>query len=181
MQRDVVAAAQLTGTPLNDLKQWLAIATAREDAYLEGLLKAALAMCENFIGQMPLVQICEEVLPASSNWLALRTRPVGNLIDVRALDISGARLPIGYDEREVQIDADGVLMLRLKRLPGPERIVARFSAGMAEDWTSLDAPLKQGVLRYAAHLYRERDGSGEATPPASVAALWRPYRPLRLT
>ena len=181
MQRDVVAAAQLTGAPLNEFKHWLSISTAFEDAYLESLLRSALVMCETFTELMPIMQICEEVLPASTDWLNLRTRPVGSLLDLRAIDISGTRLPIASEDREVRLDADGILRLRLARLPGPDRIIVRFSAGMADDWSALDSPLKQGILRYAGHLYRERDGSGEAIPPAAVAALWRPYRRLRLT
>jgi hypothetical protein len=40
-------------------------------------------------------------------------------------------------------------------------------------------PLRQGIVRLAAHLYAAR-GEVEAVPPAAVAALWRPWRRVRL-
>jgi hypothetical protein len=41
-------------------------------------------------------------------------------------------------------------------------------------------PLRQGVVRLAAHLYAERDGPELGGPPAAVTALWRPWRRMRL-
>lgn len=52
-----------------------------------------------------------------------------------------------------------------------------LTAGLADDWASLPDALRQGIVRLTAHLFAERD-MGE--PPAIVAALWRPYRRMRL-
>ena len=41
------------------------------------------------------------------------------------------------------------------------------------------APVAQGVAMLAAHLFDHRES--DAVPPAAVAALWRPYRRLRLS
>ena len=55
------------------------------------------------------------------------------------------------------------------------------AAGLAADWTVLPEPLRHGMVRLAAHQHRERESSGAASvPPAAVAALWRPWRRLRL-
>jgi hypothetical protein len=52
---------------------------------------------------------------------------------------------------------------------------------LADDWEEIPQALRHGAIRLAAHLYRERDGEpGTATPPPSVAALWRPWRRLHL-
>jgi len=51
-------------------------------------------------------------------------------------------------------------------------------AGLAADWPSLPAPLRQGVAMLAAYLFDSRDGAG--APPAAVTALWRPFRRMRL-
>lgn len=51
---------------------------------------------------------------------------------------------------------------------------------LAEDWGEVAAPLNEGIIRFAAHLYRERDAASPGEPPAAVAALWRPYRLVRL-
>jgi len=53
------------------------------------------------------------------------------------------------------------------------------TAGMADDQNGVPEPIRQGVLRLVAHLFADRDGEG-AAPPASVTALWRPYRRMRL-
>ena len=53
---------------------------------------------------------------------------------------------------------------------------------LTSEWSALPQGLRHGVIRLAAHLYRERDDpSGAAIPPAGVAALWQPWRQMRLT
>jgi uncharacterized phiE125 gp8 family phage protein len=52
----------------------------------------------------------------------------------------------------------------------------RYVAGAATRWGAVPAPVAQGVLLLAVHLFEHRGGA--ATPPAAVAALWRPYRRL---
>lgn len=92
----------LTGQPLAELKQWLAIGTDAEDALLVRLLEIAWQVCRDFTGMV------------------------------------------------------------------------------AASWDEAAEPLRHGIVRHAAHQYRERDHGAPDTPPASVAALWRPYRTLRL-
>jgi uncharacterized phiE125 gp8 family phage protein len=61
------------------------------------------------------------------------------------------------------------------------RVAVRFTAGLAADWSGLPDGLRQGVLRLAAAQYRERETDGPPPgPPAAVAALWRPWRRMRL-
>lgn len=54
-------------------------------------------------------------------------------------------------------------------------------AVLESDWSALPEALRHGVIRLAAHLYREGEGAAAAAPPAAVAALWRPWRRMRLT
>lgn len=180
MKRVIVAPAALAGAPLAELKEWLAIRAGHEDAPLEAGLRAALEMCEGFTGIMPLTQICEEVLPAARQWLALSAAPVASLVEVAELSLPDARR--GLEERDFTfaIDADGTARLRLNRRIAGERIVVRYRAGLAEGWDTLDAGLRQGIVRLAAHYHLERGAEQAASPPASVAALWRPWRRLRL-
>lgn len=51
---------------------------------------------------------------------------------------------------------------------------------LAGDWGDVAPPLNEGIIRFAAHLYRDRDAGSSREPPAAVAALWRPYRMVRL-
>jgi uncharacterized phiE125 gp8 family phage protein len=61
------------------------------------------------------------------------------------------------------------------------RLVVRFAAGMAVDWDTLPDGLRHGIVRLAAHLFRQRDANEVLpAPPAAVAALWSPWRRLRL-
>ena len=76
MKRAIVVPAILASAALDELKDWLAITTPRDDAALTKLLRAALELCEAFTGQMPLAAQCEEVLPANTSWQTLATRPV---------------------------------------------------------------------------------------------------------
>ena len=51
---------------------------------------------------------------------------------------------------------------------------------IADDWADVAPPLKEGIIRFAAHLYADRGATALREPPAAVAALWRPWRELRL-
>ena len=92
----------LSGQPLDELKQWLAITTSGEDALLHRLLQTAWQICQRFTGHG------------------------------------------------------------------------------ATSWAELDSALRHGIVRFAAHHYRERDEGEADRLPASVAALWRPFRTVRL-
>ena len=129
---------------------------------------------------MPLAQLCEEVLPASRQWTALAAAPVTTLGEIRRLDLSGARRLLEEDEYAGTIAADGTARLRLLRSVTEERLVVRYTAGLASDWDRLDAGIRQGIVRLAAHYYHERGTDAGLSPPASVAALWRPLRRMRL-
>jgi uncharacterized phiE125 gp8 family phage protein len=182
MNRVILTPASLPSAVLAELKQWLAITTSQDDAPLQALLAAALDVCEGFTGQMPLESECEEVLPANAGWHALATRPVLAITGMDALAADGSRVALDPGSYEIELDADGTGRVRLP-LPGERaRVAVRFTAGLAPDWDGLPDALRHGLIRLAAHQHRERDGAGASPlPPASVAALWRPWQRLRLT
>jgi uncharacterized phiE125 gp8 family phage protein len=171
---------------LAELKQWLGITTATDNAPLAALLAAALDTCEAFTGSLPIEAECEEVLSTRAErhqlWHRLATRPVQAIASVETIAADGTRTPLASGSWEADLDADGTGRLRLP-LPGAEsRVAVRFSAGLAPEWDALPEALRHGVVRLAAHQHRERDGNGAAPlPPASVAALWRPWRRMRLS
>jgi uncharacterized phiE125 gp8 family phage protein len=59
-------------------------------------------------------------------------------------------------------------------------LIIRYDAGLGSDWNAVPEPLRQGIIRLVAHLYSERDDPADTGPPAAVAALWQPWRRLRL-
>lgn len=180
MKRAIVVPAIVAGAALDELKEWLAITTPRDDAVLTSLLHGALEMCEAFTGQMPLEALCEEVLPASGFWQPLQTRPVQAVAGIEGIVPDGTRFPLPSQDYAIELNADGGAKARLLRQTGAGRIAVRFTAGMTASWMALPEGLRQGVLRLAAHHYSQRGGGGDAAPPAAVAALWRPWRRLRL-
>lgn len=181
MNRVILTPATLPSSALAELKQWLGITVASDDAPLQRLLAAALEACESFTGTMPLEQICEEKLDARGCWQALATRPVQAILAVERVTHDGARTVLPSQDYEIDLQADGTGQVRV---PSSEReggVVVRFAAGLAVDWAALPESLRHGTVRLAAHQHRERESAGASPlPPASVAALWRPWRRMRL-
>lgn len=181
MNRVILSPPALPASALTELKQWLGITTAHDDAPLSSLLIAALDMCEGFTGRLPVEAQCEEVLPAAAGWHALQTRPVQSIDAVEGIDADGIRFAIDPASYEIELEADGAGRVRLPTFADEARVAVRFTAGLAPEWDALPEALRHGLVRFAAHQHREREGSGAAPlPPASVVALWRPWRRMRL-
>ena len=177
--RAIITPPDLSGA-LDDLKRWLAISSGAEDAALGGLLGAALEACEGFTGLLPLAAECEEVLPARTGWHALATRPVAAITQIEGIPAEGPRFALAVDAYAIDLGAEGSGRVRTIRQGAAGRIAVRFTAGLAPQWSALPESLRHGTIRLAAELHRARDGAQDATPPAAVAALWRPWRRMRL-
>ncbi len=181
MKRAIVAPALLAGTALNELKQWLAITTTRDDAALIALLRAAIEACEGFTRQMSLQSTCEEMLPALRRWHRLSTNPVQAISSVHAIAPDGTRRMLDTGDYLFDITADGCGRVNLLVPVEEGRIAVGFVAGLAVDWESLPVGLRHGIIRLAAHSHRMRnEGDSDGTPPAAMVALWQPWRRLRL-
>ena len=180
MVRTTVSNPQLAGTPLDELKQFLSITVTRDDAVLESLLQAAHSLCETFTGLTLLETTFDETICASGQWQTLATRPVRNVLEARLLGSDGTSEALGSSDFEFDIHADGGAIFRLKRTSAASRVAVRITAQIADEWNLIPADLRHGLIRLAAHSYRERDNGPLAQPPASVAALWRPHRRLKL-
>lgn len=181
MKRAILTPTTLPPPALAELKQWLGITTGTDDAPLTALLAAALETCEAFTGVLPIEATCEELLPACAGWHTLATRPVLAITAVETVVTNGIRIPLPCCSWDSDLGADGTGRVR-SALSGAESCIAvRFTAGLAPGWEALPEGLRHGVVRLAAHQHRTRDEAGAAPlPPASVAALWRPWRRMRL-
>ena len=181
MQRTVITPADLSGAALADLKGWLGISRPNEDELLTTLLAASLAMCEGFTGQSPIEQTVEERVAARSRWHCLTARPVRAVEAVEAIALDGTRAALTPDDYTVQIEANGTARIEIRPAGETHQVAVSVRTGIGSDWSALPAPLKQGIIRLAAFNYRDRETGRDAMPPASVTALWRPWRVVRLT
>ncbi|KPQ31744.1 MAG: hypothetical protein HLUCCX21_03130 [Porphyrobacter sp. HL-46] len=180
MQRKIMQPPVLGSAALAELKHWLGISRSNEDAALTKLLETSLAICEAFIGKTPLRQTVEEVVPIGSGWHELVSRPVQALVAAELIAEDGSRQSLDLTEYAIELRTAGNACVRLLQPLEGRGVALQLQAGIAGEWAALPSPLGQGIIRLAAHHYRDRDSKGSATPPASVTALWRPWRDARL-
>ncbi|MEM1194797.1 MAG: hypothetical protein AAGH57_01730 [Pseudomonadota bacterium] len=181
MQRTVTTPVDLGGAALDDLKGWLGISRPHEDTLLINLLGASVGICEAFTGQSPLEQTVEERIVPTSGPHGLSTRPVRSFVSADWIGEDNARYPLEHDQFEFEIDANQAACLTLHSDHDSPAVIVSFKTGLAKNWSEAPEALKQGIIRLAAFHYRDRETGREATPPISVAALWRPWRVMRLT
>ncbi|MEE4154463.1 MAG: hypothetical protein V2I27_09925 [Erythrobacter sp.] len=180
MQRTVVGPADLSEDALEELKSWLGISRPAEDHVLTDLLRASIALCEAFIGQVPLEQVIEERLSTTAGSQCLVSRPVREVLRTETQAAENERDALDEAAFEYTFSPDGIAVLHLRKTIDASAVISRVRVGMAATWSELPAPLKQGIIRLAAYHYRDRDGANNPAPPSSVAALWRPWRRLSL-
>ena len=149
-----------------------------EQALMEQLAGAAILLGEAFTGSLLIRRTVEDVLPASAEWRMLAEAPVSAIAGITGLPADGAPFVLPADGYAIDIDSGGRGWVRVMQPGSAGRIAVSYTAGLSGDWDGVPAPIAQGVIALIAHLFEDR---GRATqPPTAVAALWRPYRRLRL-
>ena len=163
-------------------KAYLRVERSDEDALIAGMVLAAAELCEAFIGQPLLERGFSETLPAQQAWRRLARSPVREIGPVEAPAPDGTAEALAVGAYGIDIDARGDGWVRSNVPRELKRIRVFYRAGLAGAWADLPAALREGVLRLAAHFYTSRtaDGGRSGEPPAAVAALWRPFRRIRL-
>lgn len=138
------------------------------DTVLTDAARTALTLAEAFCGQWLVARPCAQTLAGGGGWQRLAAVPVRSIAGVGTLPV---------EAYAIDIDAGGIGWVQLRGGDATPQMV-RYVAGLAEGWTTLPAPIAQGVTLLAVHLFEHR--AGDAAPPAAVAALWRPHRRMRL-
>lgn len=165
--------------PLADLKDYLRITRNDEDAGLERLIRAATELAEGFTGQVIMRRGAEEICYADSAWRALGARPVSAITLVRGIPADGAEFDLPVDAYAIEIAPDGTGWVRIINPGAAGRVRVFYEAGLATDATDVPPGIAQGILRLAAEYHAEREGDTDRVP-ASVLALWRPWRRMRI-
>lgn len=173
-------ASALTAVSVEEARAWLRIDGEAEDATIAGLIRVASGLCEQFIGQVLMTRVVSETLPATGGWQRLGQGPVRNIGGVDGLPAEGAAFALPVDGYAIDIDAGGDGWVRIDRAGIAGRVIVTYEAGLAADANAVPEPLRQGILRLVAHCHAHRDAPDDAGPPAAVAALWRPFRRMRL-
>ena len=141
-------------------------------------------MCEAFTGQTPLSHVVDERIPASQGRYSLSSRPIESLVAVNVVSADGSQSPLGDEHYSIDFAAAGQACIDLHIGSDGQAISVQLRVGIASNWPNIPPALKQGLIRLAAFHYRDRDRSGGAkasiAPPASITALWRPWRTMRL-
>ncbi|MFV0622951.1 hypothetical protein ACBY01_02915 [Sphingomonas sp. ac-8] len=156
----------------------LRIAATDETAVLEQGAATAFSVCEAFTGHALIARDWQTVLPATASWSPLPVQPVTAITAVEGLPADGAAFALPAEGYAIDLSADGTGWVRAPQPGSAGRLRIGFRAGIAEAWEGVPAPLAQGIVLLIAHLFTSRESAGE--PPAAVAALWRPWRRMRL-
>jgi len=182
MQRTIVTPAALAPAALAELKQWLGITIAADDVSAR---TPALRQPRNLRGIHRHHADRGGVRGSVAARLGLASsRHSAGAGDLGGLWHFGGGRPSPVRGRSL---CGGTSMpMAGAGCASPGQVMLRASpsaspAGLAPDWDALPDGLRHGVMRLAAHQHRQREGDGAAPlPPAAVAALWRPWRRLRL-
>lgn len=155
---------------LSELQAFLRIETGEEEALLAGFLRVASDACETFLNQALVERQFEVEVRALAGWQLVPVQPIRSITSIRRAGSGELVDPTLY---RFDIDHDG--RGHVSGLPAGETLAISGTAGMARDANGVPEPIRQGILRLAAHLFTHRDGSADDLP-RSVTALWRPYR-----
>ncbi len=166
---------------VDELKTYVRVEVEDEDALLASLIASALAHGESFTGLSFLQRPHVDILPVSSAWQRVAATPVQSVSNVNTLPAEGPSVPLAIAAYAIDIDNSGDGWVRVIESGAAKRVSVSFIAGVAPDWASLPQTIRHAVIRLAAHLHAIRDAVDDPGPPAIVAALWRPWRRMRLT
>jgi len=161
---------------LVEVKAALHVASDDEDELIAAFAETALGLAEQFLGRVLIVRAMTERIPASASWQSLGAMPVMAITAV-SLVTDGGTVALPVDGYAIDLDAEATGWVRVTA-PGDDPVEIAYQAGWLGGWAMIPAPVRQGVVMLAAHLFTARDA--HEPPPAAVTALWRPFRAMTL-
>lgn len=170
-----VQISEIVREPLTlaEVKQFLRIETAEENALLSMWISLAREACEQFTGRALITQDWRLDIAAARR-VNLSPGPVQQILQVT--HIMGQQSEILDSARYELVRQGGDAELVFENHPGQGRLLVEFRTGYGDDWNAVPLSLRQGMLRLVGHYHRFRDASDAPAMPAAVSALWRPFR-----
>lgn len=170
-----VRISEITLEPLTlaEVRQFLRVETAEENALLSMWISLAREACEQFTHRALITQDWKLDVPVASK-VELSPGPVQAVLEVTHFR-DGQNTVLAPMTYELVVQ-NGDALLLLKETPGSGRLSIAFRAGYGDDWNAVPLSLRQGMLRLVAHYHRFRDASDTAAMPSAVSALWQPFR-----
>jgi uncharacterized phiE125 gp8 family phage protein len=163
------------------IKAYLRIDQDDEDSLTATLTATAIRHCENFCGMILFDRGFSDRHSVSSNWQRLALTPVGSVTLVNGIALAGAPFALPVTDYAIDIDHNRDGWVRVSQPGTALRIDVIGRAGLATDWGMIPEPLRQGIIRLVSHQLMFRDSFDDVGAPAAVAALWKPFRRMRLS
>lgn len=172
---------------IEEARAFLRLDARDEDAFIAACVAAARQACESYTGRALINQTWQLYLdqwPESD--IPLPRPPLRSVETIKTYDANGAATLA--DPQSYWVDA-AATPGRVRRRgtaiwPAPGRAVAgieiTFIAGYGSSWNDVPAALRQGILMTVGYFFDHRDALWPAALPAPIAALWQPYRIVRL-
>lgn len=160
------------------IKAMLRIERDDDDGVIGQLADTALGLAEQFLGQVLIARHVQAMLPVLPGWQRMAAAPVQAISQVEGVAPDGTAVALPVTGYAIDIDARGDGWVRIIDAGGAAQLRVTSTAGCAEAWAALPAPVRQGVVLLAGYLFSERDTT--RPPPAAITALWRPFRGLAL-
>lgn len=168
------------GAALAELKQYLRIEDAREDALLSGLLRAATETVEAMLGVLLFERAVEEKAIVRGGMVALVAEPARSLVGVDSVGADGEPSPVALAQTVFSPSASGVGRVQLAGIGDGTEVIVRYRAGMGADWNWVPEVLRLSVIRAAAHFHAHRDSPDDPGIPPAVRRMLGPWRARRL-
>lgn len=170
----------MTPIGIEEVKAYLRIANADDDAAIAALVRVATEMCETYIGGPLIDRETSAVIAACGRWQQLPEAPVSQIFALHWIAPDGTLSEVDLMGQGIDVDANGWGKVRILRPITLTRVRVSYRAGLAFDWNGVPEAIRQGLIRLAAHLHLAREAP-VSTLPAAVIALWRPWRKYRLS
>ena len=166
---------------IDEARDFARLGAGLDDAQLAAMLRSATGLCERFTGVALVSRGVSETLNIRvGEWQRLGRSPVSAITLVEGLPADGAAFALPVANHAIDIDPRGDGWVRVTQPGAAGRMRVTYQAGLAASAGLVPDALRQGIILLAAHLLRERDRDAPGEPPAAVAALWRPWRRMRL-